>query len=178
MPTVEKLNYFQKKAQEKSMPALQGKLVFYWNQMSQTFLSQHFKTTSELGLRKAVLKAPNAEYFICNCSSASSCPIWESSRVFVPPGHKITHGTSRNSWETSLGAGWRGILDFSRKLILLWKWQSWQVSPVPSPHRTVIVRCSSFHTNHQNQQQYWKLRRAWTAQQENFISIFNFYMPS
>lgn len=103
MPTVEKLNYFQKKAQEKSMPATQGKLVFYWNQMSQTFLSQHFKTTSELGLRKAFLKAPNAEYLICNCSSASSCPIWESSRVFVPPGHKTTGGTSlipeRQAWE-------------------------------------------------------------------------------
>lgn len=87
-----------------------------------TFWSQHFKTTSELGLRKAFLKAPNAEYFICNCSSASSCPTWESCGVFVPPGHKTTRGTSHNSWETSLGAGCRGNLDFSSKLILLWKW--------------------------------------------------------
>lgn len=165
MPTAEKLNCFQKKVQEKSMPAAWGKLVFYWNQMSRT-LSQHFKSTSESGLRKAFIKAPNAECFICNCSSssASSCPTWESSRVFVPPGHKTTHGMSHNSWETSLGAIWRGILDFSRKLIHLCEWQSWQVSPVPLPHTTVIVRCSFFHTNHPNQQQDWTLRWAWTAQ--------------
>lgn len=162
MPTAQKLNYFQKKVQEKSMFAMADKLVFYWNHTPRTFLSQHFKTTSELGLRKAFIKAPIAEYFICNCSSASSCPTWGSSRVFVPSGHQTTHGTSHNLWETRLGAIWRDILDFSRKLILLCKWQSWQVSPIPLPHRTVIVRCSSFHTNihtnHQNQQQYWKLR--------------------
>lgn len=125
-----KLNYFQKK----STFAMGGKLVCYWNQMSRTFLNQHFKTTSELGLGKAFIKAPNAEYFICSCSSASSCPTWQSPRLFVPPGHKTTRGTSRNLWETSLGAIWRGILDFSRKLIFLWKWQSWQVSPAPLPH--------------------------------------------
>lgn len=72
--------------------------------MPRTFLSQHFKTTSELGLRKAFIKAPIAEYFICNCSSASSCPTWGSSRVFVPSGHKTTHGMSHNLWETRLGA--------------------------------------------------------------------------
>lgn len=100
MPTAQKLNYFQKKVQEKSMLAMADKLVFYWNHTPRTFLSQHFKTTSELGLRKAFIKAPIAEYFICNCSSASSCPTWGSSRVFVPSGHQTTHGTSHNLWET------------------------------------------------------------------------------
>lgn len=94
-----KIKLLPKESTRKVNLAMAVKLVFYWNHTPRTFLSQHFKTTSELGLRKAFIKAPIAEYFICNCSSASSCPTWGSSRVFVPSGHQTTHGTSHNLWD-------------------------------------------------------------------------------